>query len=178
MSLLSAPEDVLLIIAQYLSPLDFLSLCATTKALQFNNDLRFAPSYWRLAVQQTFRVPNQPVVAGDGERWKHLYRRLRTQSKIYGWGNNDGGCLGPLSEATRSTAWPGEIKFEWTPSPVSGSEAERIPVGVIADLQCGGWSVTALNSKGELYTRGVIDGETSDWSAHHGSGRAEEISGV
>lgn len=31
-------------------------------------------------------------------------------------------------------------------------------LGVIADLQCGGWSTTLLTAKGALYTLGVLDG--------------------
>jgi SCF-associated factor 1 len=34
-------------------------------------------------------------------------------------------------------------------------------MGIIADLQCGGWSTTILNSKGTLYSVGVLDGERS-----------------
>jgi SCF-associated factor 1 len=34
-------------------------------------------------------------------------------------------------------------------------------MGIIADLQCGGWSTTILDSKGTLYSVGVLDGERS-----------------
>lgn len=32
-------------------------------------------------------------------------------------------------------------------------------LGVLADLQCGGWSTTILNSEGSLYSVGILDGE-------------------
>lgn len=32
-------------------------------------------------------------------------------------------------------------------------------LGVIADLQCGGWSTSILNNRGAMYTVGVLNGE-------------------
>jgi len=34
-------------------------------------------------------------------------------------------------------------------------------VGIIADLQCGGWSTVILNSKGQLYVLGMLEGLTT-----------------
>ncbi|QDS77274.1 hypothetical protein FKW77_003931 [Venturia effusa] len=60
--------------------------------------------------------------------------------------------MGPVPRvaATRhiptDQAWPEEM-----------TQARNL--GVIADLQCGGWSTTILNDKGMLYTVGVLNGE-------------------
>ena len=39
-------------------------------------------------------------------------------------------------------------------------------LGTIADVQCGGWSTTLLNSDGAIYIFGVLDGESRRQSSH------------
>jgi SCF-associated factor 1 len=39
-------------------------------------------------------------------------------------------------------------------------------LGIIADLQCGGWSTTLLNNKGVVYTVGQMDGTRHDQETH------------
>jgi len=162
-SILDLPIDILLLIFPYLDALSFLSLTATCKALhrpEFIHDHQ----YWSLLVRKTFRVPNQPVIQNDGQRWQKLFKRLATQSKIYTWGNNEKACLGHsyLSpEAIQNAGPPGLSRanvlrrrhISW-PAEMLGTEE----MGVISDLQCGGWSTSMLTSKGALYTVGVVDG--------------------
>lgn len=93
----------------------------------------------------------------------HLYRRMLLQTCIYTWGNNDHGSLSQDGRShayanftiragqtprvryvgLRSAAWPQHVNF---------------PIGITSDLQCGGWSTVALNSKGYVYISGAIDG--------------------
>lgn len=161
MKLLDLPVDVLLLIFPYLDAPDFLNLTASCKALhepQFVEDAQ----YWSAAVRNTFRVPNQPVVEHDGARWLKLYKRLFTQSRIYTWGSTENGCLGHSLEPSlglrrprgpmghrlqrrRGVSWPGEME-----------EVEGL--GIISDVQCGGWSTSLLTAKGALYSVGVMDG--------------------
>ena len=71
------PIEILLHITQHISTAaDFLALCTTCHEFSDADDLRYAPSFWSRLSRETFRVPNQPVVAADGRRWCHLYRRM------------------------------------------------------------------------------------------------------
>ena len=113
-SILDLPVDILFLLFPYLDAPSFLSLTSTCKALhnpQFLHDHR----YWSRLVRTTFRVPNQPVVQNDGERWQKLYKRLLTQSKIYTWGDNTNGCLGhnddDLSRLLHSAETPGDRRI-------------------------------------------------------------------
>ncbi|KAI7181277.1 hypothetical protein KC324_g8721, partial [Hortaea werneckii] len=170
-TLLDLPIDILLLIIPYLPAGDFLSLTSTCRALhqdQFTKD----PTYWSNLVRHTFRVPNQPVVQNDGRRWMKLYKRLRTQSRIYTWGNNEKACLGhsydlpgmlrrgggngrgPVARVPRNrTVFTGRRHTSW-PAPMEGTQ----DLGVISDVQCGGWSTTLLTARGGLYTVGTLDG--------------------
>lgn len=162
MNLLDLPTDIFHLIFPHLDAADFLSLTATCRALhqpELLNDSQF----WAHIVRGTFRVPNAPS-AYDGKRWQKLYRRLLTQSRIYTWGSNEKACLGhsyydghqPLIRAghgrivnprrqRQRVSWPGEMQ---------GTKG----LGVISDVQCGGWSTNMLTSKGAIYTVGVLDG--------------------
>ncbi|KAI5367545.1 putative regulator of chromosome condensation 1/beta-lactamase-inhibitor protein II [Septoria linicola] len=165
-TLLDLPLDLLVLIFPYLDARSFLAFTSTCRTLH-NPDYVHDSAYWSALVRRDFRVPNQPVVANDGRRWQKLYKRLRTQSKAFTWGNNEKGCLGhaineqdarPVAirgrgglirlqhgRRRRNAAWPGEMQA------LDG-------LGVISDMQCGGWSTTLLTAKGALYTVGVLDG--------------------
>lgn len=160
--LLDLPVDILYIILPYLDVPDFLALTTTCQALH-NPDFSQYASYWSAVTRATFRVPNQPVVANDGARWHKMYKRLLLQSKVFTWGNNEKGCLGhsmidqtQLNAAnpalrrrmvmrSRHVSWPTEMEH-------------LREIGIIADMQCGGWSTNLLTSRGALYSVGVLDG--------------------
>ncbi|KAL8712113.1 MAG: hypothetical protein Q9220_003547 [cf. Caloplaca sp. 1 TL-2023] len=108
----------------------------------------------------TFRIPSQPLLQADGARWQWLYHRLRTQTRLYTWGSNGcGNCghgfnlsgeqadIGWADINTRNIGWPKRVPLE--------EALEKI--GIVADVQCGGWSTTLLNSVGNLYLCGGVN---------------------
>jgi SCF-associated factor 1 len=127
-SLPELPLDIILTIVPFLDVQSFISLSSTCKAF-YQPTVRFNATFWSHATQSTFRVPNQPVVQGDGRRWRRMYRRLLTQSRVFAWGNNPSGCLGHKVSSRgdhlqQGHAWPEEME--------GASD-----LGIIADLQCG-----------------------------------------
>lgn len=181
MPLLELPDDILSLIGLELKPKDFLSLCCSCKTLysQYRKD----PTYWRTAASNTFRLPISPLLAADGPRWHSLFKKLKTQTRLYTWGQGLKGNLGHGRALPAPTRGPlrGRILPRAPHRPVPRMTFQRtssswptethIPdeVGVIADMQCGGWSTTILSSNGKLYTVGALDsmngitiGETAD----------------
>ncbi|KAK0292926.1 hypothetical protein LTR35_000957 [Friedmanniomyces endolithicus] len=163
MSILDLPVDILLLIFPHLDATSFLHLSSTCKALH-NADFLNDAAFWSTLVRTTFRVPNQPTAQHDGKRWQKLYKRLLTQSRIYTWGDNDKACLGHSYDAPAAMARLGPPRarrvnalrrrhISW-PAEMDSTES----LGVISDVQCGGWSTTMLTAKGTLYTVGVLDG--------------------
>lgn len=162
-TLLDLPVDILHLIFPYLDAHSFLSLTSTCKALHKPLFLQDA-AFWSSLVRTTFRVPNQPVVQQDGARWQRLYKRMFTQSRIYTWGQNSKACLGHSHEShrpVRSVGPPGlrrinALRARHISWPEEMHRTQGL--GVVSDLQCGGWSTTMLTAKGALYIVGVIDG--------------------
>ena len=155
--ILNLPKEVLDLILIYLDARSFLVLCSTCRALH-HADIRLNATYWRRAVR-SFRVPNQPAVEGDGERWQKLYRRLVTQTHTYTWGNNANGSLGHSFELDSNNPGTGVrrprgIKAFNVSIPREMDDASKL--GVLADLQCGGWSTTVLTSQGILCSVGSL----------------------
>ncbi|POS81395.1 hypothetical protein DHEL01_v200229 [Diaporthe helianthi] len=182
-SITNLPLDILLLIFPHLDPKSFLALCATCKSLQ-QPSIRLEPSYWREATRSTFRVPNQPVVEHDGARWQHMYRRLLTQTRVFTWGSNGHTRLGhSYAVGPRGLMTPHVIPVRRGHPGIPGipgmpRRQNRGPsgfpiemedtrgLGVIADMQCGGWSTTLLTSKGTLHTAGVMNGQRVLRSPH------------
>ena len=162
--LLDLPVDILLLIFPYLDANSFLSLTSSCKSLHQPEFLHEA-TFWSSVVRSTFRVPNQPVVQNDGERWQKLYKRMLMQSRVMTWGDNQKACLGhshnsPVGFRMRGGPHRGHARavrhqqhISW---PRKMDHTENI--GVVSDLQCGGWSTSLLTSKGAIYTVGVMDG--------------------
>lgn len=162
------PLDILVLIFPYLDAQSFLALCATCQSFNHPN-IRLESSYWSHAARSKFRVRNRPVIQADGLHWQRLYKRLLTQSRVFTWGQNTHGCLGSGIESVPASymlhqgmphgmprrahirandqGWPTEMK---------GAQE----LGVVADIQCGGWSTSLLNDKGILYTAGVLNGQS------------------
>ena len=185
MTLLDLPEDVLSLIILNLEPHDFLSLCLASK--QLNAQYRKDSVYWRIAASNTFRLPISPLLAADGLRWYSLYKKLKTQTRLFTWGQGLKGNLGhgralpqPPPRGTLRGR-PGRALPRGPHRPIPRQIFQRTSsswptethvhddVGVIADLQCGGWSTTILSSDGRLYSTGSLDsmngitiGETAD----------------
>ncbi|KAI9837336.1 MAG: hypothetical protein M1819_000410 [Sarea resinae] len=167
------PIDVLLHVASFLGIQDLFSLCLTTRDLDL---LRHDSSYWNRAIRSTFRLPNRPMIQADGDHLAKLYRRLLTQSRVYVWGNNEGQNLGPMGppQPTYNPVTRPPLPGRRLRRPVRNHSRNSIAwpmkmqgakdIGIIVDMQCGGWSTTLLNSNGALFTAGVLNG-SSLWGA-------------
>lgn len=92
MKITDLPEDILSIIFLLLDPKSFLALCTSTKVL--HSDYQRSSLYWRTKVATTFRTPISPLLKADGNRWYSLYQRLKTQTRLYTWGQGIKGALG------------------------------------------------------------------------------------
>lgn len=136
MNILDLPIDILLLIFPYLDVPSFVSFTSSCKPLSDPSLAQYSP-YWSHATHSTFRVPNQPVVENDGKRWQNLYKRLRTQSRVFTWGNNEKACLGHSYEsledhALRTRRAMGGMHVSW-PTEMGNTKS----LGIIADMQCG-----------------------------------------
>ncbi|KAF2190019.1 hypothetical protein K469DRAFT_699600 [Zopfia rhizophila CBS 207.26] len=158
-SLVDLPIDILVLIFPHLDARSFLSLCRTCKSFQ-QPSIRLDPAYWRYATQTTFRVPNQPVVQQDGERWQKMYRKMLTQSRVFTWGSSSMNRLGhSYNSPWEDRLTPRQRWLHHRSSCTFPTEMDNTQgLGIIADMQCGGWSTTLLTSKGTLFTVGVLDG--------------------
>lgn len=161
MLLLDLPEDILSIIFRFLRPNDFLAFCQVSKDTYA--DYRQDSLYWRIETSNTFRLPISPLLAADGPRWYWLYKRLRTQTQLYTWGQglafHRPGSAVSLPRRVHPQMRPRSIYIPTVPPAGNWPTPTHVPdeVGVIADLQCGGWSTTILSADGKLYTAGSID---------------------
>lgn len=199
------PTDVLALIVFNLEPRDYLAFAQVTKAIYA--EYRQEPTYWRTQTANKFRLPISPLLAADGPRWYWLYKRLKTQTRLYTWGQGLRGNLGlgrslsvprrrlgiafrgPPPDGTQPSLVDLQISPLSNPAALPYGPAHQFPrqtfnrtssnwptethipdeIGVIADLQCGGWSTTILSADGKVYTVGSLDsthgihaGETSD----------------
>lgn len=150
--ILNLPADILVLIFPYLEPEEFLSFCKINRACW--DTWHREPEYWRTKTRETFRIPNHPLLQADGERWNWLYRKMRTDTKAFTWGQNSYHSLGqgPF-QGTNPQLRRRHIAGSRLPKPMHIPE----DVGIIADLQCGGWSTTMLNSDGVLFSVGIFD---------------------
>lgn len=171
--LTTLPMDVLRdCIIHYLDAPSFLALCRTCTDLA-KPDFRYDPAYWKAVTQRTFRVTDHIAAPADGKRWQKLYKNLVHNTRVFTWGEDSRGALGQEDPNADLPARPpglfrgrGPIMRRGRPQVVRQFEHRPYPVemhgsrnlGVIADLQCGGWSTTLLNSKGVLHSVGAIDG--------------------
>ena len=157
-SLVDLPVDILLLIFPHLDASSFLRLTATCKALH-KPEFVYDHTYWSRLVRNTFRVPDFLAAPVDGRRWHRLCKKLLTQSRVYTWGNNERFCLGHSHESPVPVMdLPAITPMRKTYSSWPEQMRRVRDIGVIADVQCGGWSTTLLTAKGRLYTVGVMDG--------------------
>lgn len=139
MALLDLPVDILYLIIPHLDVPSFVSLTSSCKPLR---DLADDAAFWSSSTRSTFRVPNQPVVAHDGKRWRSLYKRLLTQSRVYTWGSNAKANLGHSFETNESLATlPPAMRRRHALRTRNVSWATEMEnyheLGIIADLQAG-----------------------------------------
>lgn len=168
MNILDLPQDALLLVLANLDPADYLAFCQTTKAIY--QEYRQDPSFWRTTTSTTFRLPISPLLAADGPRWYSLYKKLKTQTRLYTWGRGEKGNLGHGRVLQLPPRGPFRGRGRIIPHrPIPRQTFQRVSsswptetdipdeVGAIADLQCGGWSTTILSAQGRLYTTGSLD---------------------
>lgn len=163
MGIVDLPDDILSIVFLYLDPRSFLSLCASSKLLHDN--YQKDPLYWRTLTSSTFRTPISPLLKADGARWYFLYRRLKTQTRLFTWGQGLKGDLGRGVRADRGIRGriigqlntPPRLIYQRVNSQWPTETHVPDEVGVIADLQCGGWSTVILSSNGRLFATGSIN---------------------
>ncbi|KAF2421547.1 hypothetical protein EJ08DRAFT_653378 [Tothia fuscella] len=161
------PIDILLLIFPYLDAKSFLSLTSTCKAL-YQGGIRNDASYWSHATRAKFRIRNRPAVQSDGLHWQRLYKRLLAQTKVYTWGQNTNDCLGRKRVDGNFPGGPNGGRLRFLPQgrlnadKADWPEQIKMPepniIGVVADLQCGGWSTSILNEKGVLRVIGTLNG--------------------
>jgi SCF-associated factor 1 len=175
------PEEVLDLVFACLVPKDFLSLCSTSKFFYEQHHLN--PFYWRNEASSTFRLPISSLLHADGARWYWLYRKLKTQTRLYTWGQGTNGNLGPAQgsagipppPAPRLPTLPlrdprhgimrhgGRVLhppgLTWQRTSSSWPTQAHLPdeIGIIVDVQCGGWSTNLLTSDGKLFSVGRLD---------------------
>lgn len=177
-ALTALPLDVLNCIVPYLDAQSFLALCRTCQAF-YNPTFRLDAAYWKGATKLTFRVADRLVAQSDGNLWQKLYRRLLHDTRVFTWGNNSRGSLGqedPDEDDTQAPRHapprgmlrgrgpilrrgPRPVIRQIQQSPYPGEMFKSKELGIVADLQCGGWSTTILTSKGILYSVGTLDGQ-------------------
>lgn len=175
-SLTELPLEVLAnCIVPHLDAASFTALSRTCKAF-YSPAFRQDAAFWRKITQTTFRLAEHPLKAGDGAYWQKLYKHLLSNTRVFTWGENSRGALGQENPDTDPPAPPapprgmlrgrGPILRRGRPQVIRQINHRAFPyemfkskdLGVIADLQCGGWSTTLLTSKGILHTVGAIDG--------------------
>jgi SCF-associated factor 1 len=130
------PYDILEEIISVLDVKDFLALSSTSRQFRTIVD---DPVYWKNATIDNFRVRNRPSTDNDGILWRKLYKRLRTQTRIFMWG---------------------QASLSGNPEQIDLGVNGGVEPGIISDLQCGGWCTVFLNNRGELFLQGKINGES------------------
>lgn len=86
-TLLDLPIELIRKIAVHLDAISYLAFTATCRTLN-GAEYREDPIYWRQLLASNFRLPDNPVAHHHGTRYYDLYRRLRTQLRIFTWGHN------------------------------------------------------------------------------------------
>ena len=170
--LLELPQDILDIIFPYLPPKSFLAFCSVNKEAyeQYHLD----PLYWRIRTSDTFRLQISPLLSESradqsnvgktavspfARNWSWLYKTLRTQTRPFSWGQGIEGGLGPSPglRNIRNRFRPRGGTFQRTTSSWPTEIHVRDEIGIVVDIQCGGWSTTVLTSDGMLFTVGILD---------------------
>lgn len=186
LTILDIPQDVLEIIFLYLQPRSFLHFCSITYEFWQNQRRnptywRVATSTtFRVPISPLLHAQ------GDRWYWLYKKLRTQTKAFAWGHGGTGALCLPyvPRKQLTPGEIPPTAprhltsvrgarpvLERQDSQARNLGEELVRdhrnhswpqrmeVPeeVGVIADLQCGGWSTTLLSSRGDLYSVGILD---------------------
>ena len=90
-------------------------------------------------------------------KWKWLYKNLATRTHVFTWGSNSKGNLGHAFRSGRPPRPTGPFRSTGWPTKMCLPQTDKL--GTIADVQCGGWSTGLLNSRGQIYAVGILNGE-------------------
>ncbi|KAI0358132.1 RCC1/BLIP-II [Trametes cingulata] len=127
----------------YLPVQDLLHLGSTNR---FFNNLTNDEAYWHRRIQEDFNFSGSDTARKTG--WKFLYKRL-SHPQLYVWGEKSQSRLG-LTDPPKTAVRDG------VPYPVRLD----IPGVRIVSLVAGGMSFHAIDSRGDIYVWGVLNGET------------------
>ncbi|KIM90238.1 hypothetical protein PILCRDRAFT_811954 [Piloderma croceum F 1598] len=142
-SLSDLPVDVLLdnLLPSIPVP-DVLNLASTNR---FFAILGADDTFWKRKLQDDFNFSGAGTARTSG--WKVIYKGL-SKPRIYTWGTNEHGRLGLTN--------PPKAKLPGVPFPAR----LRIPGVRIVSLMAGGMSFHALDSEGNVYVWGTLDGSS------------------
>ncbi|KAI8985750.1 RCC1/BLIP-II [Trametes punicea] len=144
LSLTDLPVELFLDgIFPYLPVADLLRLGSTNR---FFNTLTNDEAYWHRRLQEDFNFSGSDTARKSG--WKFLYKRL-SDPYLYVWGEKSQSRLG-LSDPPKTSVRDG------VPYPVRLD----IPGVRIVSLVAGGMSFHAIDSRGDVYVWGVLNGDT------------------
>ncbi|KAI0832117.1 RCC1/BLIP-II [Trametes gibbosa] len=127
----------------YLPVTDLVHLGSTNR---FFADLADDEAYWHRRIQEDFNFSGSDTARQTG--WKFLYKRL-SHPQLYVWGEKSQSRLG-LSNTPKTSVRDG------VPYPTRLD----IPGVRIVSLVAGGMSFHAIDSRGDIYVWGVLNGET------------------
>ncbi|KAH9884808.1 RCC1/BLIP-II [Cubamyces lactineus] len=127
----------------YLPVSDILHLGQTNR---FFNSLSEDEAYWHRRIQEDFNFSGSDTARRSG--WKFLYKRL-SDPHLYVWGEKSHNRLG-LANPPKTSVRDG------VPYPVRLD----IPGVHLVSLVAGGMSFHAIDSRGDIYVWGVLNGET------------------
>ncbi|TDL23958.1 RCC1/BLIP-II [Rickenella mellea] len=119
---------------------DLLSLGATNR---FFAILCADDTFWKRKLEQDFNFSRSRTARTSG--WKFIYKGL-SKPKVFVWGESDNGRLGLLR--------PPKAKVGRVPFPV----LLEVPGRRIIDIVAGGWSFHAIDSEGQVFVWGTLDG--------------------
>ncbi|EIW58164.1 RCC1/BLIP-II [Trametes versicolor FP-101664 SS1] len=122
---------------------DLLHLGSTNR---FFSNLVNDEAYWHRRIQEDFNFSGSDTARKTG--WKFLYKRL-SHPQVYVWGEKSQSRLGLIDT-------PKTAVRDGVPYPVRLD----IPGVRIVSLVAGGMSFHAIDSRGDVYVWGVLNGET------------------
>ncbi|KAJ3562459.1 hypothetical protein NP233_g9555 [Leucocoprinus birnbaumii] len=139
------PEVILYNLLKLLPTADLLRLTLTSK---YFASLCSDELFWKRRLHEDFNFDGAGTARQKG--WKFIYRGLY-RPNVYVWGERDNGRLG-LKQYPAGTG-------AGVPFPTRLD----IPRGRIIKLIAGGWSFHALDTEGNVYVWGTLDGTDYAW---------------
>ncbi|KAK9766341.1 hypothetical protein K7432_004642 [Basidiobolus ranarum] len=140
-SLATLPHEVLGEILEFLPITEFTRLSAVSKGL---HNILEDENLWRQRCYKEFNISLTQTFRKV--KWKTLYKALNNPS-VYTWGEASRGRLGRDPENYSHNSKPMVV--------------EEMNGKGVAQIVCGGWSMTTLTKKGEVWTWGTMNAEAT-----------------